>query len=138
MIEAGPVPWSIVRATQFHELVAMALAAAGKWHVLPIPAARLQTIAAAEVARVVANVADREPGGRIQVAGPQVMTAAELARTWKSVTGRKALSVPVPVPGTLGRALRSGALTAEHADVLGVQTFADWLAAVDSQAAQSA
>ncbi len=98
VIRGGPMPWSMVRATQFHELVAMALAAAGKWHVLPIPAARLQTIAAAEVARVVADVADGEPGGQIQVAGPQVETAAELARTWKSVSGRRALSVPVPVP----------------------------------------
>ena len=38
---------------------------------------RLQTVAAAEVAQVVADVAEREPGGRrIQVAGPQMMTAA--------------------------------------------------------------
>jgi uncharacterized protein YbjT (DUF2867 family) len=129
VISGGPVPWSLVRATQFHELVAMFLATAGKWHVLPIPAARLQTIAAAEVARVVADVAGGEPCGRIQVAGPQVLTAAELARTWKAVTGRRAVSVPVPVPGKLGRALRAGALTAEDADVLGTQTFADWLAA---------
>jgi uncharacterized protein YbjT (DUF2867 family) len=130
VVERGPVPWSTVRATQFHELVAMALAAAGKWRVLPIPAARLQTIAAAEVARVVADVAEGEPDrGRIQVAGPQLTTAAELAHTWKSVTGRRALSVPVPVPGKLGRALRAGALTAEDADVLGTQTFGDWLSA---------
>jgi uncharacterized protein YbjT (DUF2867 family) len=130
VVERGPVPWSIVRATQFHELVAMALAAAGKWRVLPIPAAQFQPIAAAEVARAVADVAAREPGrGRIQVAGPQVTTAAELARTWRSVTGRRALAVPVPVPGKLGRALRTGGLTADHADVLGTQTFADWLSA---------
>jgi uncharacterized protein YbjT (DUF2867 family) len=128
VIEHGPVPWSMVRATQFHELVAMALAAAAKWHVLPIPAMRLQTIAAAEVARVVADVADGDASGRrIQVAGPQVMTAAELARAWRSATGRRAMSVPVPVPGKLGRALRAGALTSADADVIGTQTFAQWL-----------
>ena len=38
VVKSGPVPWSIVAATQFHELAAMALAAAGKWRVLPIPA----------------------------------------------------------------------------------------------------
>ena len=132
VIERGPMPWSIVRATQFHELADMALTAAGKWRVLPIPAMRLQTVAAAEVARVVADVAEGEPGrgrGRIQVAGPQVTTAAELVRTWKSITGRRALSVPVPVPGKLGRELRAGALTAPQADVMGSQTFADWLSA---------
>jgi uncharacterized protein YbjT (DUF2867 family) len=129
VIEEGPVPWSIVRATQFHELAAAALGAAGRWHVLPIPDMRVQTVAAAEVAQVVADVADGEPGrGRLEVAGPQVTTAAALARTWKRITGNSAVSVPVPVPGKLGRTLRTGGLTAEHADVLGSLTFADWLA----------
>ncbi len=130
VVNQGPVPWSIVRATQFHELVAAALSAAGRWHVLPVPDMRLQTVAAAQVAEVVADIAEGEPGrGQIQVAGPQVMTAAALARTWKRITGRRAVSIPVPVPGKLGRALRTGGLTADDADVLGTLTFADWLAA---------
>jgi uncharacterized protein YbjT (DUF2867 family) len=134
VISSGPVPWSLVRATQFHELLAMWLAAAAKWRVLPAPAIPFQTIAAAEVARVMADVAEGEPGrGRIQVGGPEVRTAAELARTWQSITGRRALLVPVPVPGKMGRALRAGALTAPDADVLGTQTFADWLAADSAQ-----
>jgi uncharacterized protein YbjT (DUF2867 family) len=129
VIEQGPVPWSMVRATQFHELAAAALGAAGRWHVLPVPDMQVQPIAAAEVARAVADVALGEPGrGRIQVAGPQVTTAAALARTWKRITGHRALSVPMPVLGRLGRALRTGGLTAEHADVLGSLRFADWLA----------
>ncbi len=130
VVSRGPLPWSIVAATQFHELAAMALAAAAKWRVLPIPAMPIQTIAAAEVARAVADVAEGEPRQqRIQVAGPQIMTAAQLAGTWRSITGRHALSVPVPVPGKLGQALRAGALTTQHADVVGVQTFAEWLSA---------
>lgn len=129
VVESGPVPHSIVRATQFHELAAAALDAAGKWRILPIPKMKLQTVAAAEVARAVADVAEGQPGrGRVQVGGPEVTSAAALARTWKSVTGRHALSLPVPVPGRLGRALRSGGLTADQADVLGTITFADWLA----------
>jgi uncharacterized protein YbjT (DUF2867 family) len=130
VVNRGPLPWSIVAATQFHELAATALAAAAKWRVLPTPAMRIQTIAAADVARAVADVAEGEPRQqRIKVAGPQIMTAAELAGTWRSITGRRALSVPVPVPGKLGQALRAGALTTQHADVLGEQTFADWLSA---------
>jgi len=130
VVEQGRVPYSIVRATQFHELAAAALAAAGKWRVLPIPNMKLQTVAAAEVARVVADVAEGRPArGRVQVAGPEIASVRELARTWRSVTGRAALMLPVPVPGKLGRALRSGGLTADHADVLGSIRFADWLAA---------
>jgi uncharacterized protein YbjT (DUF2867 family) len=130
VVSAGPVPWTLVRATQFHELVDMALTAAVRWRFVPIPAGRLQTVASAEVARVVADVAEQEPRrGRVEVAGPQVMTFAELARTWLSATGQRAARIPVPVPGKLGRALRAGALTNSDADVLGTQTFAGWLAA---------
>jgi len=128
-VEHGPVPYSIVRATQFHELASAALGAAGRYRVLPVPRMRLQTVAAAEVASVVAEVSEDEPRGRIQVAGPEVCTAGDLARSWRAVTGRSAVLVPLPVPGKIGRALRDGALTADHADVLGTITFADWLAA---------
>jgi uncharacterized protein YbjT (DUF2867 family) len=130
-VEHGPLPFSIVRATQFHELASAALSAAGKYRVLPVPRMRLQTVAAAEVASAVADVTEGEPLGRVQVAGPQVATARDLARTWQKVTGRAAVMVPLPVPGKIGRALRDGALTADHADVLGTITFADWLAAVN-------
>ena len=129
-VERGPVPFSIVRATQFHELANSALAAAGKYRVLPVPRMRLQTVAAAEVASAVAEVAEGEPRGRVQVAGPQIATARDLARVWQTVTGRTALMVPLPLPGKIGRALRAGALTADHADVLGTITFAEWLGAV--------
>jgi uncharacterized protein YbjT (DUF2867 family) len=129
VVEHSPVPASIVRATQFHELASAALAAAGRYRVLPVPRMRLQTVAAAEVAGVVADIADGEVRGRVQVAGPQVVTARDLARTWQAVTGRSAVMLPLPLPGKIGRALRDGALTADHADVLGTITFADWLAA---------
>jgi uncharacterized protein YbjT (DUF2867 family) len=103
VVEQGQVPWSIVRATQFHELAATALEAAGRFRVLPVPAMKLQTVAAAEVAAAVADVAEGAARGRVEVAGPEVQTAAELARTWRQVTDRKAVLLPVPVPGTLGR-----------------------------------
>ena len=126
----GPVPCSVVRATQFHELVLGALTAGGRWGVLPVPRAKVQPIACAEVAAVVAGVAEGAPRpGPLQVAGPQVTDARDLARTWRSVTGRRTVLIPVPLPGRLGRALRSGALTDERPDVRGTVTFADWLAA---------
>jgi uncharacterized protein YbjT (DUF2867 family) len=135
VIEHGPVPWSLIRATQFHELAAATLERAGRWRVLPVPHAALATVASADVARVVADVAESRPRlGRVQVAGPEVTDARDLARTWRSVTGRRALLVPVPLPGRLGRALRGGALTAARPDVRGGIGFAAWLAASRDQA----
>ncbi len=130
VVEQGAVPYTIVRATQFHELAAMTLDAVGRWRVLPLPALRLQTVAAAEVGTAVADVAVAAPRrGRVQVAGPEVLTGRDLARSWKSVTGRSAVLVTLPLPGKLGRVLRAGGLTAEHADVRGTTTFAEWLRA---------
>ncbi len=126
----GPVLCSLVRATQFHELVLAALTTGRRWGVLPVPRARLQPIACAEVASVVAGVAEGAPRpGRIQVAGPEVADARDLVRTWRSVTGRRTVLVPVALPGRLGRALRTGALTDERPEVRGSVTFAAWLAA---------
>ena len=128
VIEQAPVPWSLVCATQFHELAAAALAAAAKYRVLPVPRMQLQTVAAAEVARVIAEVTEAGPARRrIQVAGPEITSAAQLARTWRSATGRHAVMIGVPVPGKLGRALRDGALTADNPEVRGTTTFAEWL-----------
>jgi uncharacterized protein YbjT (DUF2867 family) len=130
VVEQGPVPWSLVRATQFHEYVATMLDAGARWRILPVPRAALQTIASAEVAPVVADVAEGVPlRGRVEVAGPEVDDARELARTWRSVTRRRALLLRVPLPGKLGRALRGGVLTTEQPDVRGTTPFEKWLAA---------
>jgi uncharacterized protein YbjT (DUF2867 family) len=129
VVESGPVRWTVVRATQFHELAASFFAATARYRVLPAARLPLQPVAAAEVARAVATAAEGDPvGGRIQVAGPQISTVADFARSWRSVTGRAAALLPVPLPGRLGRELRSGALTTTQPDVVGTTAFSDWLA----------
>jgi len=131
VIGQGAVPWSIVRSTQFHELVGTIMTAAGRWRVLPMPRGVLQPVACADVARAVADVAEGPPlKGCVTVAGPEVREVRDLARTWREVTGHRALLVTMPVPGTVGRALRSGALTARQPDMRGTTGFADWLRSV--------
>lgn len=137
VVERGPVPWTLVRATQFHELVAATLESAGRGRMLPVPRAALQPVACAEVARAVADVAEGAARlGRVEVAGPEVTDARDLARAWRSATGRRALLLPVPLPGRLGRALRAGALTTGRPDVRGTTSFAAWLAAPRQEAPQ--
>ena len=50
VVVRGPVPWTIVRATQFHELVAGFFGAAARYGVVPTPRGVLQPIAAADAA----------------------------------------------------------------------------------------
>jgi uncharacterized protein YbjT (DUF2867 family) len=129
VVAHGTLPWTIVRATQFHEYVAAMLAAGARWRALAVPRALVQPVAAAEVARTVADAAEQAPRhGRVSLAGPDVVSARELAWRWRRATGKRALLVQVPLPGGLGRALRDGALTDGHPDVRGSVTFAAWLA----------
>jgi uncharacterized protein YbjT (DUF2867 family) len=127
--ESG-VPWSIVRATQFHELIAATFARASRLGVMPVPRAQLQSIACADVAAEVARVAEGAPlGGRREIAGPEVIDARVMARQWRSGTHRHVLLAPILLPGKLGKALRAGLLTPVEPDVLGTTTFANWLVA---------
>jgi uncharacterized protein YbjT (DUF2867 family) len=127
-VERGGVSWSIVRATQFHDLIAWALGKLRWAPVLPVPRARLQPVASSEVAVALADVALGEPlGGRLEVAGPEVRSLRELDREWRSITGARGPHLPLPVPSPLGRALRAGTLTNPDPDVRGQMTFAEWL-----------
>jgi len=127
VVTAGPLPWTIVRATQFHEFVAAMLGAAARYRLVPVPRGVLQPVAVAEAARAIADVAVAGPRrGRIEVAGPEVDAIRDLAMTWRRTSGQRALLVPLPVPGKVGRALRDGSLTTAHPDARGSVTFADW------------
>lgn len=128
VVAHGAVPWTIVRATQFDEYVSEMFGMLARWRAVPAPRALLQPVASAEVARTVADVAEQGPrDGRVEIAGPEVAGAKDLARAWRRATGTRAVLLPLPLPGALGRALRGGALTTNHPDVSGGVTFADWL-----------
>jgi len=123
-IRAGGVPWTIVRATQFHTLIAWVFAKSAKLGVVPSLGAPLQPVDPREVGRVLADTAEGEPAfGLVSFAGPEVVSARELARRWRAGTGSHA--VPIRVPAS--RALRAGGLTDATAPH-GTVTFDAWLA----------
>jgi uncharacterized protein YbjT (DUF2867 family) len=128
VVESAGLPWTIVRCTQFHDLLDYFLSTAGRWHVLPAPRARFQPVGVDEAADAVAGVATGSPRlGRVTVAGPEVHDVRSLSRMRREATGRPAIAIPMPLPGKLGRALRHGRLTCANPDVRGTQTFAAWL-----------
>ncbi|MET7368392.1 NAD(P)H-binding protein [Streptomyces sp. NPDC005566] len=128
VVEAGPVDWTLVRATQFHELVAWGFRSMARFGVLVLPRMLLRPMASAELAVAVAGAAEGPAlRGRVEVAGPETADVRDLARQWRSVTGSRARMVPSALPGAVGRAVRSGALTLDRPDVTGTTTFADWL-----------
>jgi uncharacterized protein YbjT (DUF2867 family) len=122
-IRESGVPWTIVRATQFHTLVARTFAASAKLGIVPSAAIPLQPVDPREVGRALAETAEAEPSLAItQFAGPEVLSVRELAWRWRRGTGSHAVPVRVPVT----RALRSGGLTNRGA-WRGTVTFDQWL-----------
>lgn len=128
LVERCGLPYSIVRATQFHPLIDGLLRSASRYRVLPGGRARLQPVAPRQVAEVVAGVAERPPTGGCQtVAGPQILELGELARAWRSINEARGLVVPLPLPPKLGRPLRDGALTDPSPDHRGTTSWGSWL-----------
>lgn len=125
-IAAGEVPWSLLRATQFHTLIAWVFGQAGRARVVPNGSARLQPIHPPVVAERLAETVHAEPAGRLgDIAGPEVLTLTELAKAWRGA-GHRALPLRIPMVGRIGRPLREGALCNQDA-AAGGPTFEGWL-----------
>ncbi|MFB6605230.1 SDR family oxidoreductase [Streptomyces noursei] len=81
ILKAGPVPYSIVRATQFMEFVAAVLSWTTEGDVVRLPTTPIQPIAARDVSDAVAEVAAGAPlNGTLQVGGPDVFPLDDLGR----------------------------------------------------------
>ena len=128
LIAAGEVPWSLLRATQFHTLVAWFFAQTARWRIMPTGNARLQPIDPIVVARRLADAAHADPAGRLpDIAGPEVRTLTELAAAWRAASGRRLLPLRIPTVGKIGRPIGEAALCDPGA-AGGGPTFERWLA----------
>jgi uncharacterized protein YbjT (DUF2867 family) len=127
VVRGGAVPATIVRATQFHDLIGAAFAFAARYGVLPTGRLPLQPVDVRDVAAVVADIVEAGPGrDRHAVAGPEILRLRELAAIWSAARGVRRLPVPLPALGPL-RAVARGALVDPSAR-RGTRTFAEWCA----------
>ncbi|MFE6838221.1 SDR family oxidoreductase [Streptomyces sp. NPDC057705] len=129
MLEGSGLGVTILRTTQFHDLVAQVTDAVAKLPVVPLPkGVPVQPIAVEEVADRLADLAVPAPAGRVpDMGGPQIRRLTDLARTYLEATGRRGRVVAVPLAGRTYAAFRRGGhLTPSHA--VGKVTFADFLA----------
>lgn len=126
-VEAGPVPWSILRATQFHQLLDTVFGYAARVGLRPTGAGTVQPIDPRVVAERLAGAALAPPAGRLpDVAGPKVETISDLGRAWASARGRRRLPLRIPSLGKAGKALVAGGLCAPDA-AAGGESFEEWL-----------
>jgi len=129
VVAGSGLPWTTLRATQFHDLVLTTVRGLTKLPVVPVPSGmRAQPVDTGEVAARLAELAFGPPSGLVRdLAGPRVYTMAEVVRGYLRARGRRRLLVPVRLPGGAARAVREGALLGPDA-VLGKRTWEDFLA----------
>jgi len=127
-IAASEVPWSILRATQFHQLLEWAFGQAARLRLRPTGRARLQPVEVSIVAARLAETVHVDPGGRLaEVAGPEVQTLSELSAAWGRAKARRLLPLRLPSAGRIGRPVGEGVLC-NPAAAAGGPTFEEWLA----------
>ena len=131
LIERSGIPYTILRATQFHELL--------DFYFLPplfklpfialVPTSfKYQLIDIGEVALRMAELAQAKPSGRVaDIGGPQILTMGELARTWAKARGINRHIIHLPMPGRTAAGFRKGLHTCAD-NLFGKITWEQYLA----------
>jgi uncharacterized protein YbjT (DUF2867 family) len=128
IVRSGGVPWSLLRAAQFHNLLDEAFRQMAKLRLRPSVSVPVQPVEVGLVAERLVEAVHQGPGGDLpELAGPEIRNVSELSRAWAEVRGRRLLPLRVPVLGKAGRALKDGVLCKQEAAAAG-HTFEEWIA----------
>lgn len=128
LIEAGGIPYTIVRATQFFEFMTGIADAATDGSAVRLPPVLIQPMAAEDVAQAVARAAVGQPvNGRIEVAGPEQFRLDELIRGRLGATGDPREVVTDPQAGYFGIRPGERSLLPGDGARLAATRFADWI-----------
>jgi uncharacterized protein YbjT (DUF2867 family) len=128
LIKASSIAYTIVRATQFFEFVGAIVQSATEGQTVQVPPARMQPIAADDVAAAMAEAALAKPlNGTVELAGPEPIRQDELVRQFLSKTGDARAVIADPKALYYGLAMNDRSLTPGDNPRLGTTRFADWL-----------
>lgn len=109
MIEDSGIPFTILRATQFHDFVGAFFRAQRRLPVLTVVDVPDQPIAVEEVAARLLELATAAPAGRVpDIGGPEHLTLREAADAWQLAHGTRKPAWTVHLPGRMARAMREG------------------------------
>ena len=129
VVAGSGLPWTTLRATQFHDLLLMVARAMARLPVIPVASGmRFQPVDAGEVAARLAELALGSPSGLVpDLAGPRVYPMADLIQSYLRAAGKRRPVVPVPLPGRAAKAVRDGANLAPG-QAVGRRTWEEFLA----------
>ena len=128
-VVGGPVPWTVVRSTQFHDFAVQVALRAARNGVAPVAPLLVQPSAPADVGRLLVEVAAQGPLlSTIEVAGPQTEDLVDMARRTLEARGRRIGLVPT-WRGSFGVDMAGEVLLPGAGARLTPTSFEDWLAA---------
>jgi uncharacterized protein YbjT (DUF2867 family) len=127
LIEAGGVPYSILRATQFFEFLGAIAEAATEGDIVYLSPSKFQPVAADDVAATLANIATAAPkNGAVELAGPEASSLVEFIQSYLSSKGDVRKVIPDPDAKYFGAVLDKDGLAPVAQFIPGPTRFADW------------
>lgn len=133
-VRGGTLPWTLLRATQFHEFAAQTITRGSVGPLTLVPRAQIRPIAASEVADALVDLAEGRPRGEVpDLVGPRDEDLVDMVRQLVARDGTRRRVTEIPLPGPMGAAMSSGRLRGSpETSRQGRQTYADWLGHVDT------
>jgi uncharacterized protein YbjT (DUF2867 family) len=128
LIRGSGLSWTVLRTTQFHDLVLTFVMLLTKWPVALVPRGfRSQPVDAGEVAVRMTSLVLGDPVGRTpDFGGPRVEDSEEMVRIYLSLTRRRRPMLPIPAPGRIAAAFRAGGHLLSDGE-RGTRTFEQYL-----------
>jgi uncharacterized protein YbjT (DUF2867 family) len=124
IIAEGGVPYTIVRATQFHEFVSMIADAATTGQEVRVSTAAFQPVAADDVAALLAELVDQPPlNGIVNLGGPEVQPMSTFVQRFLEATGDTRTVVPDAAAGYFGAKVDDSSLTTRDGARIGATAF---------------
>jgi uncharacterized protein YbjT (DUF2867 family) len=127
LVSEGPVPWTILPATQFHDFAAMVASWTEADGVAPIAPLLVQPVAPSDVADVLVELATGQPRGRyVDLAGPDPQDLVDMARRTLDARGRRVRLVPT-WSGVFGPEMAGDVLLPGAGARIAPTSFEEWL-----------
>jgi uncharacterized protein YbjT (DUF2867 family) len=127
LIEASPVPWTILRSTQFFPFISGIVAGGTVGEEVHLPLALIRPVAPDDVADALVDIALGDPAGMIEIAGPAALRIDHFAKAWMHAKGDDRRIVADPATLYFGAAIDDRSLTPGANPRLGATRLEDWL-----------
>jgi uncharacterized protein YbjT (DUF2867 family) len=135
---AGPIPFSILRATQFFDFAEMVVGWMRREGSARIPPLLVQPVSVADTAKALVEIATGPPQGLgPELAGPETQDLVDMARRTLAARGDSTELVPTWRAGIFGVEMAGEVLLPGPAARIAPTAFANWLASLDESAVHS-